>query len=185
MKNQIKLLLSAVALVGFQAQAQVVNGGFETGNFAGWTQFGNEGATGVVGNFDGVNPIDGNYQGAFGSVGSTGGIEQSVAGVTAGNTYELSFWLADLSTGPSYFDVTFGGQDLLTMVNPEPFGYTHYTFAVPVTSDLLAFTFQQNPSYFLIDDITVNAGVPDSGSTMAMMSLGLVGLGGAARRFRR
>ena len=57
----------------------IVNGGFETGNFSGWTQTGNTLNDGVTGTFQGVAPASGSYQAYFGAVNSQGGIEQTIA----------------------------------------------------------------------------------------------------------
>src|SRR5262245_60755082 len=83
-----------VAAAGFASAQVVVNGGFETGDFTGWTQFGNTGFTGVqAGPFGGINPHGGQFHAFFGPVGSTGGISQVVPGTVLGGNYVLDFWL--------------------------------------------------------------------------------------------
>ena len=55
----------------------VVNGGFETGNFSGWTQTGNTGFGGVE--CPGAGFVEeGSCDAFFGPVGSVGGISQTV-----------------------------------------------------------------------------------------------------------
>jgi len=89
----------------------VVNGGFETGHFAGFEQFGNSSSDGVTREPTYVN--SGLFGAQFGSVGSTSGIRQTVKGLTAGQTYTLSYALANLSNG--------GGHPLSPAVVPATF----------------------------------------------------------------
>jgi len=84
------LLSSTLLLIGLAwpaAAIPVTNPGFETGNFAGWTQFGDAGFTGV----DGNRVHSGSFAAYFGN-GSPGGISQDLA-TTIGQTYQISFWL--------------------------------------------------------------------------------------------
>src|SRR5262249_2874481 len=66
----------------------ITNGGFETGNFTGWTQGGTTGNTGVAAN----TPHTGTFAAFLGPVGSDGTLSQNVA-TTPGQQYVLSFWL--------------------------------------------------------------------------------------------
>ena len=70
---------------------------------------------------------------------------------------------------------------------PASQGWVDYVFNnVAAGNGELLFTERDDPNYIALDNVSVTAaGVPDSGSTMAMMSFGLLGLGGVARRFRR
>ena len=181
-------MLCAAALIGFQAYGQnlVVNPGFETGDFTGWTV--NAGATGVVGpGFDGWNPHSGDFFAALGPVGGDGTMSQSFA---ASGFYDISFWMGSDGATPNDFTASFGGAVLYTATdipNTQP-NYTFFEFDNVAAGDgVLLFSFRNDPAYLALDDVsvTVSSGVPDSGSTMAMMSAGLLGLGGIARKLRR
>lgn len=123
-----------VAVLGISSQASagnlVMNGSFETGDFTGWTQFGNTGFTGVQGNFAGVNPEDGSFQAYFGPVGSLGGISQDLATV-AGQSYDISFYLYNFGGTPSEYSAQFGSTVLTDVVNPPGFGYTDSASSAP------------------------------------------------------
>ena len=156
----------------------VTNGGFETGDFTGWTLSGNSGFTGV----DNI-AHSGSYGGFFGQVGSTGTLSQTL-GTVSGQTYTISFWLEDDGGTPSSFDASFGSSDLLALTNPDAFNYTFYSYSLTASSasTLLSFTFRQDPAYFHLDDISVApAGVPEP-ATWAMMILGLGAAGLGLRR---
>lgn len=172
----VTAIVLTAALAGSASAELVVNGGFETGDFTGWTQFDNTGATGVAGTFDSVSPFQGSYQAYFGAVGSSGGIRQDLATV-AGQTYHISFALANLGGPTNHFNAWFGSTHLMFLDDVDPFDYTVYTFDVTATGapTTLSFSFQQNPSYFLLDAVSVTA-VPEP-STLAMAGTALV-LGG-------
>ncbi len=166
----IMLPTSAVAGVNL-----VQNNSFETGDFNGWTQFGNTGFTGVQGNFSGVNPTDGSYQAYFGPVGSPGGISQTLA--SASGNYDVSFDLYNFGGTPSYFDASLGAKDLINLTSSGAFGYTTYTFdnVAAGIDPTLTFTFEQNPSYFLLDNVSVSSATPEPGFYAALF-IGLAGL---------
>jgi hypothetical protein len=89
MKNHVKIILSALALAGFQAYGQnlVLNPGFETGNFDDWTRSGNLGATAVN---TGGYAHSGTYGAALGPVGSDGFLTQDITTIP-GDLYDISF----------------------------------------------------------------------------------------------
>ena len=98
------LMLCGVAM---RANADlVVNGGFETGDFTGWT-------TSIDPTFDGVDtaaPHDGNFAAFFGNVSGISTISQTLA-TAAGTLYHIEFWLQ------SEADVT--GVSALSRSPPE------------------------------------------------------------------
>ena len=161
----------------------MTNGSFETGDFTGWTQVGNTGFTGVTGNFGGINPEDGSYQAYFGPIGSLGGISQDLATV-AGQDYDISFSLSNFGGTPSEYSVQFGSTVLTDVINPLPFGYTELTFVGTATAAItgLTLSFQQNPSYFLLDNVVVTSAVPEPSTLISGSMAVLIGLGCAWRR---
>ena len=104
------LVLCATALVFCNAARAdlVTNGSFETGDFTGWTQFGNTGFSGVT--CSGGAP-GGSCFAFFGPVGSNGGISQTLT-TTPGTQYTVSYFLNPDGGTPSAFSATFNGVSL-------------------------------------------------------------------------
>ena len=176
-------LAFAFWLAAGSARADIVtNGGFETGDFTGWTSFGDVGYTGV----DTGLQYQGTYAAFFGSSDGTSGIDQ-VFSTTVGERYLVEFWLqseADINgvVAPNSFDVSWNGESALLLTNAAEFGYTHYAFgftATSVSTDL-RFTFQNIPAFWDLDNVSVN--VPEPGS---LALVGLAGLVGGLVRRRR
>lgn len=184
----------------------VTNGGFETGSFSGWSLSGNVTPCLFVGTSSDARCIPttglGGHSGAYAAeLGNSGGdaiLSQSI-NTSAGGTYELTFWLASqaYSTPSNDFSVSWGGTTLMSGVNLPAFGYTLYDFTgltATGASTILSFRFQNNPSYFALDDISVAdpRGVPESHSAVVLSVL-LCGLlfhalrrrGGLAHEFAR
>lgn len=179
----------AVALAAQPARADlIVNGGFETGNFDGWDQFGDFSFNGVDdGTFFGPPP-EGAFQAYFGPIGDFAGISQTVA-TTAGQTYHVEFLLANLDGGtPNAFEASFDGLTLLSYTDSADFGYTPFSFDIVASgaSATLSFSFRHDPSYWLLDavDVTlVPTAIPEPASVL-LLAAGAAGLA-ARRRLRR
>jgi hypothetical protein len=185
MKNVMFGLLASVVLSSVPATANaaelVTNGGFETGDFTGWSQFGSTNNSGV----DPLAAFSGNFGAFFGAVGSTGGITQTLNTVI-GQTYTISLY-AQIDQGtPNYGIITFGGQTLDSTTNSAGFDYRQLTYSAVATSALTALTFEfrHDPAFFQIDDISVTglSGAVPEPATWAMMILGMGAVGGAMRR---
>ena len=133
-------------------------------------------------------------------MGTSGTLSQALNTV-AGDVYSVSFELANLGSPPNAFSVTVGGKTILdedTVVSSSIFGGLYYvftdynkTFTATSSSTPLQFTFVQTPSYFVLDNVsvqgtpgtTVGSAVPEP-ATWALMLVGF-GMVGAAMRQRK
>ena len=176
--------VAAAALIASTAAHAdlVTNGGFETCDFTGWTQFGNTAFSGV----DSFAPHSGTCAAFFGPVGTPGGIFQTL-GTTPGSLYKVDFWLqneADVlgNSSPNAFSFNVnGGAAELTLTNSPATGYVHYTFGFVATGPTadLRFTFEHDPAFWDLDDVSVV--VPEPG-TLALVTLAGSLVGFARRR---
>jgi hypothetical protein len=160
----MKRLLLGIALLSapsaVRADQLLVNGGFETGDFTGWTQGGNTGSTSV---WQGVGVAHGGfYVAALGPVGSPGTLSQTVS-TTPGGTLYLNFYLASDGQTPNSFGVSLGTTLSLQLNNLAQQPYKLYSFQSTATdvSSTLTFTFQNDPGYLLLDDVSLTTSPGD------------------------
>lgn len=170
-----------------QAASIVTNGGFETGDFTGWTGTGDTTFNGVQCPGPGPAVQAGNCSAFFGPVGTTGGIQQTLSTV-AGQAYAISFWLQADGGSPSSFSASFDGTVLTSLINPlgsflGPFTFYNYSAVATTSSTVLAFSFRDDPGFLSFDSVAVSE-VPEPG-TWAMMLLGLGAVGLVIRRNRK
>lgn len=199
MKFRLATILAAGCLLGVSGIANanlIVNGNFETGTLAGWTASGLT-CSAVGSNYSsathcyGYDSDPGPHGGAaalyLGTAAGGGVISQSFA-TTFGQSYLVDFYLAvgayNGSTAPNSFKVDVNGNTLFSLLNApaQSFGHYTYSFAASSSTTTLKFTHGNLPSFFLLDDVSVNA-VPEPG-TLGLLGLGIAGLGFAKRRRR-
>ena len=152
-KNKILQNLPFTLNIG---QNFVSNGGFETGNFNGWTL--NAGSS-TVGNRTGL-VHSGKYGAELGQYSTLGYLSQTLP-TLAGQTYLLSLWLTNPKNSygatPNEFQVQWEGATIYDAVNLPFTAWTNLQFTVTATGagSLLQFGFQDDPYYLGLDDITV------------------------------
>jgi hypothetical protein len=167
----------------------VLNPGFESGQadwtFQGFTIAPNVANTGTA---SAQTPCVGHA--CVSTLNSGAYIDQSLA-TAAGQTYNLSFFVAENAGPPSEFSVFWNGNQIADVLNPAnnslP-GWVEYSYsgllATGNSTDLQVHG-RQDPSLIYFDDFSVNptisSAVPEP-STWAMMILGFGGIGFMAYR---
>jgi hypothetical protein len=137
----------------------VTNGGFETGDFTGWTRSGNLANTSVSTVVDfGTNYVSSGYYGvAAGPVGTLGYLSQ-VLNTIPGQTYMVSCWYNNADGGtPNDFQIAWDNNIMLDLTNFTFTGWFNPKFLVTAskTNSTLQFGFLDKPSYLGIDEIVV------------------------------
>jgi hypothetical protein len=156
------------------ASELVANGGFETGNFSGWTQLPASSGSDfyVASNY----PHSGLHQAFFGAGGQyDDSILQTLTTIPL-QTYKIDFWLAH----PYYdsyanFTASWDGSQVLSLVNTNFFYYTDYTFTevATSTSTILQFSGRESVSSISLDDVSVQP-IPEPAS-LVLFSAGVFG----------
>ena len=192
----VHVLALALAFSGTCSAGLITNGGFETGDFTGWTI--TQPGYGAI-----FVSSAAAYQGSYGveiyrpvAWGVVGGITQTVATVP-GQTYILSYWmrmdtelLFEAIWGPQPCTYATQGQNpdcavvpgsyLLYSNNPN---WTFYTFTVTATSTLTDLTLAGRSDFHTVyfDQVSLTNAVPEPG-TLIMFGSGILGLAGILRR---
>ena len=181
--NRWSLVLTAVAALSaaYPADANLIaNGGFESGDFTGWTiTLAENGSNLAVVPF---NAHSGNYAASFGAfLADLDAISQTFPTVP-GTVYHLSFWLSN-GFDNNEFRVTLGGVVVLDLIDSGTIPYTQFNFTGLATgsSMTLEFAGRNSPSFTTLDDVSVTA-VPDRGSAVSLLGFGLFGLAALRRK---
>jgi hypothetical protein len=153
-------------------QSVVQNGGFESGDFTGWSLTGRTVVNGSSGGPTVYNAVERNtggydvaHSGTYGAfLGDTqlATLSQGVQTIP-GYSYLLSFWLNNSKAGSvQNFLVNWdtnasGGNTIFTLSNPPAFGWTNLLFIVTAvgTNTVLQFGAENDPAGFGLDDISV------------------------------
>lgn len=192
MKKAVIAIFLSVLFFSFQvatARAELVtNGGFESGDFSGWT-LSNVSFTSVTLISTSYPVHSGSYSARLGSVYSDGYLSQNIATV-AGEQYTVSFWLASTGNIGNHFSVSLGGTTLFDQMNIPGQDYTEYSYTVTADSNnaLLTLASRDDVNFLRLDDVSVvsaNASsVPEPGAVWFLGS-GLISLIGLRRRFTK
>ena len=177
------LAIAGSLLLGTAANANIVtNGGFETGDFTGWTQTGDSASDGVTCPGPSSVVAEGNCSAFFGAVGDIGGITQSLTTV-AGETYKITFALEAFGFSVSSFTGSFDGTQFISLTDPNTGGVYH-TFSffetATGTSTDLAFDFRDDPLFMYLDAVSVTP-APEP-MTLWVFGIGLAGVAAVRRR---
>jgi uncharacterized repeat protein (TIGR03803 family) len=152
--NAYGSLASSNATLTVGAASLVQNGGFELGTFADWTTNGNFEDCAVTSSAAFIH--SGLYGAELGPIGSLGYISQTLA-TTAGELYQISFWLNGDGQTPNEFSVSWSGGTLLDTQNLGDTPWVNFQLdaAATTTNSVLTFGFRNDSSYFALDDIAV------------------------------
>ena len=150
-------------------QPLVQNGGFEAGNFTGWTQSGNTAYTTVIsGNSSFVH--SGAYGVEAGPASSLGYLSQTLP-TSSGQKYLLSLWMNSPNVAgtmtPNEFSVSWNGSIIYDKTNIGKIGWTNLQFTVTATSSSTALQIglRDDPYYLGLDDVSVTPIYPPVIST--------------------
>jgi len=147
-------------------QSIVQNGGFETGDFTGWTLVGDTVVYDpFIGQYIFYNLVaagsdlahSGNYGAFLGEGGYAATLSQTL--VTIPNQrYLVSCWLDNPTNGPGQqFGASWNGTNFVNLLNPPVLAWTNFQFVATAiaTNTLLQFAARNDPNYFGFDDVSV------------------------------
>ena len=168
------LAASSLCLAMPSAQANLItNGGFETGNFSGWVQGGSLDFFEV----GAVASHSGTYGAFFGSEDPADpNILTQTFATTSGQSYTLAYWLKQYASfgGMSFSASIDNWVSTLGDFGNEAFDWTEksYSFVATSATTTLGFKAFNGPSFWYLDDVSVDASVVPEPGTLALLALG-------------
>jgi hypothetical protein len=184
--NSLTALLLLLAAEGRARADLIVNGGFESGDFTGWT-------TGAISypEYIVTSPVHSGQYAAQIAGYSYGPdtLSQTITTTTVGQHYDLSFWRYVGGGGPTeLLNVYWDGQQVYSELNPGARPYEQISVDVVGTgSDTVLFQCANDPDFTYLDDISLNPSVTAAPEPGSLTLLGIAGicLAGGAIRSRR
>ena len=159
----------------------VANGGFEAGDVTGWTVAHSAlGGTYGVDN-TGVYAHSGSCAATLGPYGADGLLSSQSFPTTAGQQYELTYWVANISDAQGHiynndFYAAWNGAEILAsaLFNVGPFDYARYDFIVTgaAGTSSVSFGMRQDPMFFALDDVSVTP-TPEPAAAISLALLGI------------
>jgi Pro-kumamolisin, activation domain/Viral BACON domain len=145
-------------------QNVVQNGGFETGDFTGWTLNESGGPFSFVDDGENVTaifPHSGTFFAALGDTSGVGTLSQTLTTAT-NQAYLLSLWIyspniSPTANTPNNFQVFWNGTNLFSHANLSPFNFwSNLVFVVTAikTNSVLQFGEEDIPYYLGLDDVS-------------------------------
>jgi fibronectin type 3 domain-containing protein len=137
----------------------VTNGGFETGDFTGWTPPDPNNVWAFVdylGMSGEILPHSGSFEADFATSGSLGYLSQTLA-TTPGASYLISFWVNNSLGDPNEFLVSWHGANVFGPMSLPTVGWTNIQLQVTATgtSTVLQFGFEDDYNLLGLDDVSV------------------------------